>query len=133
MSEQSTPKPLRWTVRVLEELGLVSLYNSPFDTKLLCIQRFVRLFAYGGSTLVLVSYLNALGISDRRIGLFMTLTLVGDVIISFGLTLIADGLGRRAILAMGAALMAASGLVFALTGNYWILLAAAILGVITPR
>jgi hypothetical protein len=127
------PKPVRYLTRFLEELGLVSIYKSPLDTKLLCIQRFVRLFAYGGSTLILVAYLSALGHGEDRIGLFMTLTLVGDTIISFFLTLIADGLGRKAILALGALLMAASGVIFGLSGNYWVLLAAAIFGVISPR
>jgi MFS family permease len=127
------PKAARYLTHVLEELGLASMYKSPLDTKLLCFQRFVRLFAYGGSTLILVAYLAALGYSKSRIGLFMTLTLVGDTIISFFLTLIADGLGRKAILALGALLMAASGVVFGLSGNYWVLLVAAIFGVISPR
>lgn len=117
---------------ILRELGLVSLYNSPLDAKLLCSQRFVRLFAYGGSTLILASFLSALGISDDRIGLFMTLTLVGDVVISFFLTLFADRLGRKAVLLLGSALMCGSGVVFALSGNFWVLLAAAVLGVISP-
>ncbi|KAH8131157.1 hypothetical protein ACSS6W_000531 [Trichoderma asperelloides] len=119
-------------VRVLSELGLVSLFHSPLDVKLLCLQRFVRLFAYGGSTLVLVPYLQALGISKTNIGLFMTLTLVGDVCISFVLTIVADGLGRKAILSMGALMVVGSGVTFALCQNYWILLAAAIFGVISP-
>lgn len=123
----------RYLVKFLEELGLRSIYNSPIDTKFLCIQRFVRLFAYGGSTLILVLYLSALGISDTKIGLFMTLTLVGDVLISFCLTLVADAIGRKTILAAGAALMSGSGVVFGTSGNYWVLLAAAIFGVISPR
>lgn len=117
----------------LEELGLLSLWQAPRDAKLLVAQRFVRLFAYGGSTLILASYLSALGISDDRIGLFMTLTLVGDVAISFLLTLFADALGRRAVLALGSALMVGSGVIFALFGNFWLLLAAAVFGVISPR
>lgn len=133
MDQDRPQKPTQWLVRILEELGLVSIYRSPFDTKLLCLQRFVRLFAYGGSTLILASYLSVLGVSDARIGLFMTLTLVGDVFISFCLTLFADALGRKAILALGAALMAGSGVVFGISGNYWVLLAAAIFGVISPR
>jgi predicted MFS family arabinose efflux permease len=124
---------LRYVTKVLEHLGLVSIYKSPIDTKLLCTQRFVRLFAYGGSTLILASYLSELGISDTKIGLFMALTLVGDMLITFCLTLIADGLGRKTILALGAALMAGSGVIFGLSGNYWVLLAAAIFGVISPR
>ncbi|MCJ1429600.1 hypothetical protein MMC29_007515 [Sticta canariensis] len=119
-------------VRLKAELGLDSILNSSRDTKLLCLQRFVRLFAYGASTLILALYLSSLGISDARIGLFMTLTLLGDVVISFGLTLFADGLGRRRMLVVGAALMSASGAIFALNGNYWVLVAASIFGVISP-
>lgn len=119
--------------RVLAELGLISVYHSSIDIKLLCLQRFVRLFAYGASTLILVVYLEILGISKTEIGLFMTLTLAGDVCISFFLTLFADALGRKAILVLGAAMMTASGVIFAVSGNYWILLLAAIIGVISPR
>jgi len=123
----------KFLVKALEELGLVSLWSSTLDVKLLCAQRFVRLFAYGGSTLILVAYLSELGISKEMIGLFMTLTLIGDTVISLVLTLFADGLGRKAILALGAALMAMSGVVFALSTNQWILLVAAIVGVISPK
>ena len=119
--------------KVAEELGIFSIAHSSRDTKLLCLQRFTRLFAYGASTLILALYLSSLGTSDARIGLFMTLTLLGDVLISFLLTLVADGLGRRRILILGAALMSASGGIFALSGNYWVLVIASIVGVISPR
>jgi predicted MFS family arabinose efflux permease len=122
-----------YLVKALDEVGLVSLWSSTIDTKLLCTQRFVRLFAYGGSTLILVAYFTELEIPKAKSGLFMTLTLVGDTLISFLLTLFADALGRKAILALGAILMSLSGVVFALSGNYWILLLAAIVGVISPR
>jgi MFS family permease len=134
MDSQEEPgsKPVQFFVRFLEEIGIVSVYRSHTDAKLLIFQRFVRLFAYGSSTLILAAYLSDLGIPDAQIGLFMTLTLVGDVLIGFCLTLVADGLGRRKILALGALLMAASGVIFAISGNYWVLLVAAILGVISP-
>lgn len=118
--------------RFLAELGLVSLYRSPSDVKILILQRFVRFFAFGGSTIVLVLYLNALSIPDARIGLFMSLSLVGDLV-SFALALFADGLGRKLVLAIGALLMAMSGVVLAISGNYWMLLAAAIFGVVSPK
>lgn len=119
--------------KILGELGLVTMWQSSRDIKLLCAQRFVRMFAYFGSTLILVSYLSAMGNSDDHIGLFMTLTLAGDVVISFFLTLYADSMGRRAVLSLGSILMAGSGVVFARFNNYWVLLAAAVLGVISPR
>ncbi|KAI4284831.1 MAG: hypothetical protein L6R35_004796 [Caloplaca aegaea] len=114
------------------ELGLYSILSSSRDTKLLCLQRFIRLFAYGASTLILALYLSSLHVSDARIGLFMSMTLWGDAVVSFILTLFADGLGRRRTLILGAALMAASGAVFAFNSNYWILAAASIFGVISP-
>ncbi|KAK6066384.1 hypothetical protein SCUP515_10700 [Seiridium cupressi] len=82
--------------QVSEELGLTALYHTSLDVKLLCLQRFVRLLAYGASTLILVAYLETLGISKTQIGFFMTLTLAGDLCISFFLTLFADALGRKA-------------------------------------
>lgn len=129
----TSPASDRLWIRTLSELGLLTLWHSSRDVKLLCAQRFVRLFAYGSSTLILASYLSALHISDDRIGLFMTLTLVGDMVISFLLTLFADAMGRKAVLALGSILMTGSGVTFGLFGNYWILLGAAVLGVISPR
>lgn len=120
------------THHVLDETGLTSLYHSLPDAKILIFQRLVRMIAYGLSTLILVSYLSLLGFSDTRVGAFMTLTLVGDVVISLVLALITDSVGRRLVLAIGAFLMTASGFVFAITDNYWILLVTAIFGVISP-
>ncbi|KXH62508.1 hypothetical protein CNYM01_01719 [Colletotrichum nymphaeae SA-01] len=113
-------------------LGLLALGRSHPDIKLLCLQRFVRMFAYGATTLQLVAYFELLGLSATRIGLFMAFTLVGDVCISLVLTSIADGVGRKAVLAAGAALMAISGVVFATCSGFWVLLAAAVVGVISP-
>jgi predicted MFS family arabinose efflux permease len=62
----------------------------------------------------------------------MSLALVGDVI-SFGLALLADGIGRKVVLGFGALLMVFSGIVFAFSGNFWVLLAAGVVGVISPK
>jgi MFS family permease len=114
------------------EIGLLTLINSPRDIKVLCVQRFVRFLAYGCTTLVLALFLTALDISEGHIGLFMTLTLLGDVVLSLLLTIIADSIGRRRMLGFGASLMVASGTVFATCDSYWILVLASVLGVISP-
>ncbi|KAK2051101.1 major facilitator superfamily transporter [Colletotrichum caudatum] len=121
-----------WLSRLGAESGFASIVESCRDTKILCLQRFVRLSAYGASFLILVHFLSSLDFSDERIGLFMTLTLLGDVFISFLLTAITDQVGRRKILGAGAVLMTMSGLVFSWAENYWILVAASIFGVISP-
>lgn len=90
------------------------------------------MFAYGSIALILALFLAAVGSSDERIGLFMTLTLLGDVCVSLLLTLAADRIGRRRTLMFGAVLMAATGAVFAKTTNPYLLIPAAIVGVISP-
>ena len=59
----------------------------------------VRMFGYGLLAVVLVLYLDALGLSGGEIGLLLTLTLLGDAAISLWLTTHADRLGRRRVLA----------------------------------
>lgn len=121
------------TVQNADRLGFLPLYRSPRDVKILCLQRFIRLFANGACSLILAFYLSELGIEDTKIGLFMTLTMLGNVIIALFLTLVADRLGRRNMMAAGAILMALSGGNLGLASSYWILLAAAVFGAISPR
>jgi MFS family permease len=94
--------------------------------------RFVRLFAYGSISVVLVFYLTGLGLTASQTGMLLTLTLLGDTAISLALTTQADRLGRRRTLLIGAILMAAAGAVFASTGNLWLLILAGTIGVISP-
>jgi len=102
------------------------------DAWLLFATRFIRLVAYGSLAVVLVFYLVGLGLSESQTGLLLTATLVGDTAVSLFLTTRADRIGRRRMLMVGAVLMAAAGLVFASTGNWWLLLAAGTIGVISP-
>ena len=127
----SSPPSL--SLRFLHATGLPTLLSTPLDVKLLILTRFIRLFAFGSSTLILASYLSALGITDSWIGFFMTATAIGDSALGFIFTFIADAAGRRAILMVGAAGMVAAGLVFATLEGYWVLLGAAVMGVISAR
>jgi MFS family permease len=102
------------------------------DAWLLFLTRFTRLFAYGLVSVVLVFYLVGIGLSESQTGLLLTLTLIGDTAISLYLTTQADRVGRRRMLIVGALLMAAAGLVFALTRNFFWLLVAGTIGVISP-
>jgi MFS family permease len=113
------------------EFGIKSLYHTGRDAWLIILTRCTRMFAYGTNSLILALFFSALDFSDFKIGLFMTLTLLGDVLLSVLLTLVADRLGRRLILFSGSFLMVLSGAVFALFENFWILLFAAVVGVIS--
>ena len=52
------------------------------DTRLLFATRFIRLFAYGSLSVVLVFYLVAVGLTEAQTGLLLTLTLLGDTFVS---------------------------------------------------
>ncbi len=106
--------------------------KSSRDIPLLFTTRIVRLFCYGFLSVVLALYLAQVGLSEKLIGLLFTLTLAGDAGISLWLTTSADRFGRRNTLLLGAALMIGAGIVFILTKNPLLLMAAAIIGVISP-
>jgi MFS family permease len=102
------------------------------DAWLLFATRFIRLFAYGSLSVVLVFYLADLGLTELQIGVLLTVTLIGDTAVSLYLTTRADRIGRRRMLIVGAALMAGAGLVFAFTRIFWLLVLAGTIGVISP-
>jgi MFS family permease len=102
------------------------------DGYLLFLTRSVRLFAYGSLSVVLVFYLIGLGLSESQTGILLTLTLVGDTVISLYLTTRADRIGRRRMLIAGAILMAGAGLAFACTSDLLLLIIAGTIGVISP-
>lgn len=102
------------------------------DISLLFSTRIIRLFCYGFLSVVLALYLTETGLDEKQIGLLFTFTLAGDAGISLWLTTRADRLGRRKTLLIGALLMVGAGGVFVVTQNIVVLMAAAIVGVISP-
>lgn len=101
------------------------------DGWLLFATRCGRMFAYGGLSVVLLSYLKRVGLSDGEIAWLLALTLLGDTAISLWLTTHADRWGRRKTLIAGAVLMFLAGAVFAVSGDFLLLLLAATIGVIS--
>ncbi len=102
------------------------------DGRIFFATRFIRLFAYGALSVVLLLYLTQLGFSESKAGLLLTLTLLGDTVISLWITTAADRIGRKKMLIAGALLMLFAGVVFILTDNYVTLVIAATIGVISP-
>jgi MFS family permease len=102
------------------------------DIRLLFATRFIRLFAYGALSVVLVLYLVGLGLSESDTGILLTATLLGDTLVSLYLTTQADRIGRRRMLTIGAVLMAGAGIAFAFTHQMWLLVVAGTIGVISP-
>src|SRR5512134_3392255 len=91
---------------------------------LLFSTRIIRLFCYGFLSIVFALYLFEIGFSEAQIGFLLSLTLVGDALISLWLTTSADRFGRKRTLLLGALLMAGAGLTFILTRNFILLIVA---------
>ena len=108
------------------------LHSQGSDRFLLFSARCLRMFAYGFLAIILALYLKELGFSEGKIGLLLTLTLLGDIPVSLLLTTFADRIGRKRTLVIGAVLMLFAGIVFVSTGTFWLLLLAATVGVISP-
>ena len=115
------------------DAGLVaSLRGLDGNGRLLFGLRMLRMFGYGFLAVVLVLYLDAAGLDAVTIGAILTLTLVGDTLISLWLTTNADRIGRRRVLVAGSLLMVIAALVFAITSWPPLLILAATVGVISP-
>ncbi|WVQ99791.1 hypothetical protein IAU59_006933 [Kwoniella sp. CBS 9459] len=132
MLTPSSPSSPSWRSRLYREFGLASVYTTGPAAWLIIIARSLRMFAYGAVSVFIALFFSSLGFSDFRIGLFMSLTLLGDVVLTIVLTFTADKVvGRRKTLLIGSVMMAVSGLVFWHVENYWVLLFAAVVGIIS--
>lgn len=108
------------------------LHSLTRDGRVLFCTRILRLFAYGLLSVILVLYLARVGLGPRQIGLLLTATLAGDILVSLLITTRADRMGRRRMLLVGAGLMILAGAIFASTASLPLLLIAAFLGIVSP-
>lgn len=65
--------------------------------------------SFGSVAPILVLFLRELGYKDELVGSFISLSMLGDVVLSFALSWFADALGRRKLLGLSALLMCFSG------------------------
>ena len=80
----------------------------------------------------MVVYLKELEFDAKNVGLMFTLTLLGDAVISILMTSNADKWGRRNTLILSAIISIFTGITFATQTNFWVLLIASTIGVISP-
>ena len=100
------------------------------DGKLLLAARILRTFGYGFLSVIIAIYLRFLGFDDVHIGLLLGSTLVNSVVFTLFASFYADRIGRRKLLVIYASLMSVSGVIFAFTDNYYLLIFAAFMGTI---
>jgi MFS family permease len=92
----------------------------------------VRSFAYGFLSVVLGLYLETIGLTTTAIGWIFAAALAGGALMTIVITTVADSFGRKALLILGAVLMATAGWVFAISSDPLLLALAAIFGTISP-
>lgn len=117
--------------KLFQYVGYTSIELHP-DCEILFACKGIRLFSFGFLAVMLVVYLEAVGLEYSNIGLLFTLTLLGDALISLCITAYADRFGRRKSLLTGGVLSAFTSIAFVSQSNFIFLLVSAILGVISP-
>ncbi len=100
------------------------------DGRLILAARAVRTFAYGYLSVLLGVYLETIGLAPWQVGAVLTATLAGSAALTVAFSLVADRYGRRRMLVISAACMAAAGAAFAATTRYPFLIAASLTGTI---
>src|SRR5438094_8557200 len=96
--------------------------------RLILVMRGLRSLSYGLLAVILGVMLAGEGFSPAAIGVLITVSLVGDMVGTYVIGLVADSWGRRRTLALLSLLMAATGVIFGLVTSYPVLLVAAFFG-----
>ena len=106
--------------------------SATADSKRLVGTRALRGFADGAVSILLPSYLTALGLSGIQIGIVLFSTLFGSALVSLWAGFAAHSIGRRRLLLGACALMLATGLGFTYVRNFWPLVVVAFVGTLNP-
>lgn len=100
------------------------------DGKLLLAANIARMFGFGFVSIILAIYLKSAGYDALSSGIIITATLVSSSFFTLFASVYADRIGRRKILMLFSGLMVIAGLIFAFTTDYYLLLVAALIGLI---
>jgi MFS family permease len=102
------------------------------DIALLYAARALRGFGDGFAVIILPAYLSAIGCTPFQIGVVATSALLGSALLTLGVGFFAPKHDLRNLLLVGAALVAATGFIFPLSGELAFILAVAFFGTINP-
>src|SRR5258706_9639346 len=116
------------TSAVEADRGTAQTRERRRSTRLILVMRGLRSLAYGLLAVILGVVLADEGFSLVAIGVLITVSLLGDMVGTYVIGLVADSWGRRRTLALLALLMAATGVIFGLVTSFPVLLVAAFFG-----
>ena len=106
--------------------------SATADSRRLIRTRALRGFADGLVSILLPSYLTALGLSATQIGIILFGTLLGSALVTLCAGLAAYRVGYRRLLLGACVLMLMTGLLFSYVRTFWPLFVAAFIGTLNP-
>ncbi|MBV8056940.1 MAG: MFS transporter [Deltaproteobacteria bacterium] len=106
--------------------------SATADSRRLIATRALRGFADGLVSILLPSYLTALGLSITQIGIILFGTLLGSALVTLCAGLAANRVGYRRLLLGACVMMLMTGLLFSYVRTFWLLLVAAFIGTLNP-
>src|SRR5438552_7925620 len=94
--------------------------------------RALRDFGDGFVAVLLPVYLTAMGLGALEVGIVATLALFGSALMTLGIGLLGARMDQRRLLIAASGLMIATGLAFAASSTYAVVLLVAFMGTINP-
>jgi len=91
------------------------------DAKLLFLSKSANIYAFGYLAVTLVIYSQVLGFDPTKIGAMLSLTLLGDVVLSILPTTHADRWDEKRTLIGGSVLAIFTAVIFCFTPSFWVL------------
>jgi MFS family permease len=117
---------------MLNSFNLWCPRSTTADGKRLLATRALRGLADGAVSVLLPSYLTAIGFSSLRVGAIVFGTLIGSAALTLWIGLAAHRIGRRRVMLASCALMFATGIGFATVSAFWPLFVIAVVGTLNP-
>lgn len=102
------------------------------DARRVVTVRAARGLVDGLVSVLLASYLTAIGFTPLQVGAVVTGTLLGSAALTLATGVIAHRVALRSVLLAASALMVATGLGFSLTRSFWLVLVVAVVGTLNP-
>jgi MFS family permease len=106
--------------------------SASADSRRLLVTRAMRGFADGAVSVILPSYLLAIGFSSAQVGAIVFGTLLGSAALTLWVGLVSHRLGRRPVLLAATALMLLTGIGFFAARTFWTLFIVAVVGTLNP-
>lgn len=106
--------------------------SATADSRRILVTRALRGFGDGLVSVLLPSYLLALGFSAAQVGAIVFGTLLGSAALTLWVGLASHRIGRKSVLITAAVLMFATGLGFAGARSFWVIFAVAVIGTLNP-